>query len=124
MNEKDFEGSKINMSKEDAERWMKYIEAVNRLKQNPDFRLFFDVYTRSELLRSAYLLTDAHVESNKDKHQIQENLIENIKAASSLRNYIEVELPAMEQAVGNTLQAYREEENKPEAAVTEVVNNA
>lgn len=110
MDEKDFEGNKMNMSKEDAERWLKYVEAIDRLKKNQDFQLLFDIYTRSEILRASYLLSDDVVNNSVNKNQIKENLTEKIKASAAFHNYIKIDIENMRQAATNTLTAYREEE--------------
>lgn len=107
-----FEGNKVNMSKEDAKSWIEYCDTIERLKQNPDFQKFIEVYTRSEILRGAYLLTDVSITMNRDKDQIEQNIINDIKASSSLRNYLVIAIPRQRELAQKTLDDYAAEENR------------
>ena len=108
--ESTFQGNKQTMSREDAERWIKYCDAIERLRKNPDFQMMFKVFTEQEVLRMSYMMSDEVVALNVNKGQLTEALIDGIKACGRFRNYILHEIPAMRDRAQNTIDSYREEE--------------
>lgn len=83
-----FESDKMNMSEEAAKEWIAYCDTIDRLKKNKDFQLFMDVYTRHEVMRLSGLLTENAIVMSDSKKQIIDNIVDEIKATSLLRNYI------------------------------------